>query len=58
MSILHDKLTVQAEALRAQRTALLKEHGETVLGSVTIEQVLGGMRGVPPSSAIRPACCR
>jgi len=47
MSILHDKLTIQAEALRVTRTALLKEHGETVLGSVTIEQVLGGMRGVP-----------
>ncbi len=47
MSILHENLTTQAEALRAQRTALLKEHGDTVLGSVTIEQVLGGMRGVP-----------
>jgi citrate synthase len=47
MSILHDTLIKQAEALRAQRTALLKEHGDTVLGSVTIEQVLGGMRGVP-----------
>ncbi|MFN5875875.1 MAG: citrate (Si)-synthase, partial [Ignavibacteria bacterium] len=47
MSILHENLTSQAEALRAQRTALLKEHGETVLGNVTIEQVLGGMRGVP-----------
>lgn len=47
MSILHDKLTVQAEALRLTRTALLKEHGDRVLGSVTIEQVLGGMRGVP-----------
>jgi citrate synthase len=47
MSILHDKLIKQAEALRATRTTLLKEHGETVLGGVTIEQVLGGMRGVP-----------
>jgi len=47
MSILHENLTTQAEALRAQRTELLKEHGDTVLGSVTIEQVLGGMRGVP-----------
>ena len=47
MSILHETLINQAEALRAKRTALLKEHGETVLGSVTIEQVLGGMRGVP-----------
>jgi citrate synthase len=47
MSILHENLTSQAEALRAKRAALLKERGETVLGSVTIEQVLGGMRGVP-----------
>jgi citrate synthase len=47
MSILHDTLIKQAEALRATRTSLLKEHGETVLGNVTIEQVLGGMRGVP-----------
>lgn len=47
MSILHDTLIKQAEALRATRTTLLKEHGETVLGNVTIEQVLGGMRGVP-----------
>ena len=47
MSILHDKLTIEATALRAKRTELLKEHGDTVLSSVTIEQVLGGMRGVP-----------
>lgn len=47
MSILHDKLTAQAEDLRARRVALVKEHGEKVLGNVTIEQVLGGMRGVP-----------
>ncbi len=47
MSILHETLINQAEALRAKRTALLKEHGDTVLGSVTIEQVIGGMRGVP-----------
>ncbi len=47
MSILHKALQEQAESLRATRGALLKEHGETVLGSVTIEQVLGGMRGVP-----------
>ena len=47
MSILHEKLTIEATALRAKRTELLKEHGDTVLSSVTIEQVLGGMRGVP-----------
>lgn len=47
MSILHDKLMAQAEDLRARRVALVKEHGEKVLGNVTIEQVLGGMRGVP-----------
>lgn len=46
-NILHDKLNAQVDALRATRSSLLKEHGETVLGSVTIEQVLGGMRGVP-----------
>lgn len=47
ISILHDKLQKTAESLRAARTALVKEHGETVLSSVTIEQVFGGMRGVP-----------
>ncbi|MCX6141306.1 MAG: citrate (Si)-synthase [Candidatus Kapabacteria bacterium] len=47
MSILHDKLTIEAGELRNKRTALLKEHGDKVLGSVTVEQVLGGMRGVP-----------
>jgi len=47
ISILHDKLQKTAEALRAARTSLVKEHGETVLSSVTIEQVFGGMRGVP-----------
>jgi len=47
ISSLHDKLQKTAEALRAARTSLVKEHGETVLSSVTIEQVFGGMRGVP-----------
>lgn len=47
ISTLHDKLQKTAEALRAARTSLVKEHGETVLSSVTIEQVFGGMRGVP-----------
>lgn len=47
ISILHDKLQKTAEALRAARTSLVKEHGETVLSTVTIEQVFGGMRGVP-----------
>lgn len=47
MSILHDTLNTQAETLRTKRAALLKERGDTVLGTVAIEQVLGGMRGVP-----------
>ncbi|NQW29755.1 MAG: citrate (Si)-synthase [Ignavibacteria bacterium] len=47
MSILHDKLVAQAEELRKRKTDLLKNHGDTVLSNVTIEQVLGGMRGVP-----------
>lgn len=47
MSILHDKLVAQAEELKRRKSDLAKNHGDTVLSSVTIEQVLGGMRGVP-----------
>ncbi|MBI2794719.1 MAG: citrate (Si)-synthase [Ignavibacteria bacterium] len=47
MSILHAKLLAQAEQLRAHRTQLVKEHGEHSVGTVTVEKVLGGMRGVP-----------
>lgn len=47
MSILHTKLLAQAEQLRAQRLQLIKEHGEHSVGDVTVEKVLGGMRGVP-----------
>jgi len=46
-SILHDKLNATAEALKARKVALAKDKGDTVLSSVAIEQVFGGMRGVP-----------
>ena len=47
MSILHTKLLAQASELKAKRVSLIKEHGEDSLGTVTVESVLGGMRGVP-----------
>lgn len=47
MQLLKNKLESILPTLRSERNALMKEHGETVLSSVTIEQVFGGMRGVP-----------
>ncbi|MFM8179612.1 MAG: hypothetical protein ACKOAG_10590, partial [Candidatus Kapaibacterium sp.] len=34
-------------SLRDKRNALLKEKGEVQIATVTVEQVLGGMRGIP-----------
>lgn len=47
MELLRSKLAELLPQLRADRKALAKDKGETILSSVTVEQVLGGMRGVP-----------
>ncbi|MGD8778652.1 MAG: citrate (Si)-synthase [Ignavibacteria bacterium] len=44
--LLKEKLFSKIEAWRPRTTKLLKEHGDTVVGNVTIAQVIGGMRGV------------
>lgn len=44
--ILHDKIAAQLPALRERVTKLVKDHGEVVVGDVTVAQVYGGMRSV------------
>ncbi len=46
MSNLKEKLAEKIEAHRPRTVKLLKEHGSTVVGDVTIAQIIGGMRGV------------
>ncbi len=46
-TILHETLNATADALKARKVALAKEKGDKVLSSVAVEQVFGGMRGVP-----------
>ncbi len=44
--ILHDKIAEQLPAWRERVTKLVKEHGDVVVGQVTIGEVYGGMRDV------------
>lgn len=46
MDPLKKKFEEKAKALYVKTRATLKEHGEKVVGQVTLEQVYGGMRGV------------
>jgi len=46
MSNLKKKLTNKIEAWRPRTQKLLRDHGDLVIGNVTIAQALGGMRGV------------
>lgn len=46
MATLKEKLFEKIEAHRPRTTKLLKEYGSTVIDQVTIEQALGGMRGI------------
>jgi citrate synthase len=46
MMNLKDKLAAQIPAWRERVGSLIQEHGDTVVGEVTIRQVYGGMRGV------------
>ncbi len=44
--ILHEKVSAQLPEWRERVTKLVKEHGNVVVGDVSIKQVYGGMRGV------------
>ncbi len=46
MSALKGKLKTKIEEHRPRTVRLLKEHGDKVVGNVTIAQAIGGMRGV------------
>jgi citrate synthase len=46
MSQLKSKLAEKIEAQRPRTRRLLKEHGDQVVGEVTIQQVIQGMRGI------------
>jgi citrate synthase len=42
--ILRKKIAAQLPEMRERVRKLVKEHGDTVVGEVTIKQVYGGMR--------------
>jgi len=46
MDPLKKKFEEKAKALYTETRTMLKEHGEKVVGEVTLKQVFGGMRGV------------
>ncbi len=46
MTVLKQKLFEKIEAHRPRIKRLLDEHGETVINNVTVQQVIGGMRGI------------
>ncbi|NOX65118.1 MAG: citrate (Si)-synthase [Chlorobi bacterium] len=46
MSNLKEKLAEKIDAQRPRTIRLLKEYGDTKVGDVTIQQIIGGMRGV------------
>jgi len=46
MSRLKEKLAKKIDGWRPRTTKLLKEHGNTKVGEVTISQVIGGARGI------------
>jgi citrate synthase len=46
MSKLKDKLNDKIEAHRPRIKKLLNEYGETVVNDVTVQQIIGGMRGI------------
>ena len=46
MTTLKEKLYEKIEAHRPRIKRLLTEHGEKVISEVTVQQVIGGMRGI------------
>ncbi|MBX7155206.1 MAG: citrate (Si)-synthase [Bacteriodetes bacterium] len=47
MEFIKNKLAEVLPAVREKRTTLLKDKGEVQIAGVTVEQVIGGMRGIP-----------
>ena len=47
MELFKKRLAETIPGIRAQRTALAKEHGEKQLATAPIGALLGGMRGLP-----------
>jgi citrate synthase len=43
---LKQRLAEQIPALREERSALMKEHRDKIISQVTVEQAIGGMRGI------------
>ncbi len=46
VTTLQETLTAQVPAKQSALAALKKEHGSKVIGQVTIDQLIGGARGV------------
>jgi citrate synthase len=46
MGIIKDRFKVKSEAANAEIKSLLKEHGNKIIGEVTLAQVYQGMRGI------------
>ena len=46
MGILKDKFKSKADAAAAEIKDLLKQHGNKVIGEVTLSQIYQGMRGI------------
>jgi citrate synthase len=46
MGIIKDKFKAKADAVGAEMKAMLAEHGDKVIGEVTLAQVYQGMRGI------------
>ncbi len=46
MEMLKQKFKAQADKLGEEIKAILKEHGDTVIGQTTLSQVYQGMRGM------------
>jgi citrate synthase len=47
MDVLKAKLSQVLPQFRAKRAALLEQYGEVAVANVTVEQIIGGLRGVP-----------
>src|ERR1700741_5525288 len=46
MGVIKDKFKVKADEASAEIRDLLKEHGNKVIGEVTLSQIYQGMRGI------------
>ena len=46
MGIIKDRFKEKADVVAAEIKSLLKEHGDKVIGEVTLSQIYQGMRGI------------